>query len=145
MSKRILVPMDGSEQSTDALEYVLDEYPGASVTLLHVIDPIEAGYGGQASPVPGYSEEWYEESEAAAEDLFAEARETVEAVGFDGTVDDVVELGRPARVIVDYAEEEGFDHIVMGSHGRSGVTRVLLGSVAETVVRRSPVPVTVVR
>lgn len=145
MSKRILVPMDGSEQSTDALTYVLEEYPTASVTLLHVIDPIEAGYGGQASPVPGYSEEWYEESEEAAEELFAESREIVEEHGFDGEIDDVVELGRPARVIVEYADEEGYDHIVMGSHGRSGVTRVLLGSVAETVVRRSPIPVTVVR
>lgn len=145
MSKRILVPMDGSEQSTDALEYVIEEYPTPSITLIHVIDPIEAGYGGQASPVPGYSEEWYEESEDAAEALFAEARETAAAAGFDGDIEDVVELGRPSRVIVEYADEEGFDHIVMGSHGRSGVTRVLLGSVAETVVRRSPIPVTVVR
>ena len=52
---------------------------------------------------------------------------------------------RPARAIVDYADEEGVDHIVIGSHGRTGVTRVLLGSVAEKVVRRAHCPVTVVR
>jgi nucleotide-binding universal stress UspA family protein len=48
-------------------------------------------------------------------------------------------------VIVTYADENDVDHVVLGSHGRKGLTRVLLGSVAEAVVRRSPVPVTVVR
>jgi nucleotide-binding universal stress UspA family protein len=60
-------------------------------------------------------------------------------------VDTTAEVGGPANAIVECAEEESVDHIVTGSHGRSGVTRILLGSVAETVVRRSPVPVTVVR
>jgi len=54
-------------------------------------------------------------------------------------------VGDPAREIVDYAEDHEIDQIVMGSHGRTGATRLLLGSVAELVVRRSPVPVTVVR
>jgi nucleotide-binding universal stress UspA family protein len=52
---------------------------------------------------------------------------------------------RPARAIVDYAEEHDVAHTVVGSHGRTGVTRVLLGSVAENVMRRAPCPVTVVR
>jgi len=46
---------------------------------------------------------------------------------------------------VEYAEESDVDHIVIGSHGRSGVSRILLGSVAESVVRRADMPVTVVR
>jgi nucleotide-binding universal stress UspA family protein len=46
---------------------------------------------------------------------------------------------------VDYAAEHDIDHIVVGSHGRTGASRILLGSVAETVARRSPVPVTIVR
>jgi nucleotide-binding universal stress UspA family protein len=53
--------------------------------------------------------------------------------------------GDPANEIVAYAEETDVDHIVVGSHGRSGLSRVLLGSTAEKVVRRSPVPVTVVK
>ena len=53
--------------------------------------------------------------------------------------------GKPAREIVSYAEKGDVDHIVMGSRGRSGLSRLLLGSVAETVVRRAPTPVTVVR
>jgi len=54
-------------------------------------------------------------------------------------------VGRPTKVIVEYADDHDIDQIVMGSHGRSGMSRILLGSVAEIVVRRASVPVTVVR
>jgi nucleotide-binding universal stress UspA family protein len=145
MNKEILVAVDGSEQAEAAIDYVGGEYPQATLVFIHVIDPVEAGYTAGPSAVPGYSEEWYEESEAAAEDLFEAAIERAEAAGFAGDFETVTEVGRPARSIVEYADEADVDHIVLGSHGRSGVTRVLLGSVAETVVRRSPVPVTVVR
>ncbi|GAA0227109.1 universal stress protein [Haladaptatus pallidirubidus] len=142
MGKRILVPIDGSEQSTKALDYVLTEFPNAEPTVINVIDPIDVGYTSTVG-MPGYSEEWYEDSKARAEAMFTEAREIADEHG--RTLATATEVGRPAQVIVDYAEENDFDHIVMGSHGRSGVSRILLGSVAETVVRRSPVPVTVVR
>ncbi len=56
-----------------------------------------------------------------------------------------VETGKPARKIFEFVSENDVDQIVMGSHGRSGVSRLLLGSVAESVIRRSPVPVIVVR
>ncbi|GGL27222.1 universal stress protein [Halarchaeum sp. CBA1220] len=139
---RILVPIDSSQQSTDALEYALEEFTSDDITLIHIIDPIEAGYTAQAT-VPGYSEEWYEQAESEAETLFESAQETADEYGV--TLDTVTEVGRPSRTIVNYAEENDFEHIVMGSHGRSGVTRILLGSVAENVVRRSPIPVTIVR
>ncbi|MGB9987578.1 universal stress protein [Salarchaeum japonicum] len=141
MSK-ILVPIDSSEQSTEALEYALEEFQSDEITLIHVIDPIEAGYTAQAT-VPGYSEEWYEQAQEDADTLFEQAQETADEYGV--TLDTVTEVGRPSRTVVEYAEENGFDHIVMGSHGRSGVSRILLGSVAESIVRRSPVPVTIVR
>lgn len=136
----ILVPVDGSPQSRTALEYAAGEFEPGSITLLHVIDPIEAGYSATAS-VPGYSEEWYQHQKEEAESLFEEAREMIN--GTDVATE--TEVGRPSRTIVEFAEEHDIDHIVMGSHGRSGVTRILLGSVAEAVVRRSPVPVTIVR
>lgn len=142
MAKRVLVPLDGSPQSWAAFEFAVEEFPRAEVTMLHVIDPVEGGYSVR-SGFPRSSEEWYEEKKADADDLFEEARERVE--GIDVTVTSTVEVGRPSRVIVDTADEGGFDHVVLGSHGRSGVGRILLGSVAETVVRRSTVPVTVVR
>ncbi|GGL49806.1 universal stress protein [Halocalculus aciditolerans] len=138
----VLVPIDSSEQSTDALEYALEELQSDDITLIHIIDPIEAGYTAQAT-VPGYSEEWYEQAQAEAETLFDSAQELAD--DYDVDLKTATEVGRPSRTIVDYAEENDFDHIVMGSHGRSGVSRILLGSVAEAVVRRSPVPVTIVR
>lgn len=139
---RILVPVDGSEQSDDALEYALEEFQSDDITVINVIDPIEAGYTAQAT-VPSYSEEWYEQAEEEAKTLFEEAQDTADEYGV--TLDTVTEVGRPSRTIVSYAEENDYDHIIMGSHGREGITRVLLGSVAESVVRRSSVPVTIVR
>lgn len=139
---KVLVPIDGSEQSRQALDYALEQFKEADITAINVIDPIEAGYTTQAT-VPGYSEEWFEQARTAADELFEEAQETADE--YDHSLDTVTEVGRPSRAIVDYAEEHDVDHIVIGSHGRSGVTRILLGSVAESVVRRSPVPVTIVR
>ncbi|MFW5938220.1 MAG: universal stress protein [Halanaeroarchaeum sp.] len=138
--KKILVPLDGSEQSWTAFEYALEEFPSATVVLLHVIDPVEAGYSTTAT-VPGYTEQWYEQSQDRADQLFEEAAERAD----DTDLERETEVGRPSRIIVEYTAENDVDQIVMGSHGRSGVTRILLGSVAETVVRRSPVPVTIVR
>ncbi|MFB6096429.1 MAG: universal stress protein [Haloferacaceae archaeon] len=138
MSKRILVPVDGSPQSEDALEFAAREWPDATLELLHVIDPVEAGYN--AGRVPSTGEEWYENAVERAEDYFDEAREQV-----DNAVTTRTEVGRPAATIVDVAEEDEVDLVVIGSHGRKGISRILLGSVAESVVRESPVPVTIVR
>ncbi len=140
---RVLVAIDGSEQGEEALNYAREEFAGDVLVLLHVINPARAGYGAQAG-IPTASEEWLEDREAEAETLFEDARDRV---GDAATVETAVEVGQPARTIVEYADDEdnGIDHIVMGSHGREGITRILLGSVAETVVRRAPCPVTVVR
>jgi len=143
MSKRILVPVDGSEQAADALAYVLAEFPESTVVLLHVINPAEAGYSAQAS-VPSFSEEWYEDQKESAEALFDEFEEDAYEAGVTD-VERVLEVGRPTQTIVDYAADHDVDQIVMGSHGRAGVSRILLGSVAELVVRRATVPVTVIR
>ncbi|MFP4530970.1 MAG: universal stress protein [Halodesulfurarchaeum sp.] len=136
----VLVPIDGSAQSKRAVEYAAETLEPDTVTLLHVIDPVEAGYSAAAT-MPGYSEEWYENRKDEAHSLFEDAEAQLE--GFD--VETVIEVGRPSRTIVSHVEENDVDHVVMGSHGRSGMTRILLGSVAESVVRRSPIPVTIVR
>lgn len=134
--------MDGSPQSADALKYALREFADDDITVLHVINPIEAGYGGTVT-TPGSSEEWYEAESEAAEGLFESAQELADEYGV--TLTTAVETGPPARTVVEYAEENDVDQVVVGSHGRTGVSRLLLGSVAETIVRRSPVPVTIVR
>mgnify|MGYP000241764857 CR=1 FL=1 len=142
MAKRILVPVDSSEQAHEACEFVVREFPDATMVLLHVINPSEAGYSAQAS-IPSFSEEWFEREKATAEELFDDLVTATEA--YDIEVERVVEVGRPTKAIVDYAADHDIDQIVMGSHGRSGVSRILLGSVAETVVRQASVPVTVTR
>ena len=142
MADHVLVPLDGSPQSWSALEHALEEHPDARISLLSVINPMEAGYSAETA-LPSAAEEWYESAKAAAQQRFDEAAEMAAEAGV--SVDTVVEVGRPSRMIVEYAEEHDVDGIVMGSHGRKGVPRILLGSVAEAVVRSSPVPVTVVR
>ena len=142
MADRVLVPVDGSEPASRACDLVFTEFPEATMVLLHVINPAEAGYTAGAT-FPSYSEEWYEQETDRAEDLLDDLEAEAEAHGVP--VERAIEVGKPTRVIVDYAREADVDHVVMGSHGREGVSRILLGSVAETVVRRSPVPVTVTR
>ncbi|MWG35041.1 universal stress protein [Halomarina oriensis] len=136
----VLVPLDGSEGAEAALSYALDLFPDARFTLLAAIDP-SAGFADVGAP--GTSEVWYRNAREEAAEHLGQGRTNAEARGVD--VSTVVEAGRPARVIVDYAEDYGVDHVVLGSHSREGVSRLILGSVAEAVVRRSSVPITVVR
>jgi nucleotide-binding universal stress UspA family protein len=79
----------------------------------------------------------------AADDICAEASEL--AAHRDCEITTATEIGRPARAILDYADDHDIEHIVMGSHGRSGVSRLVLGSVAERVMRQAPIPVTIDR
>lgn len=138
---RVLIPYDGSDQSKAALEYAASNHDDDELVLLHVLDFVESGYS--AAPdmaLAGYWEEWYEQAEASGKKLLDNAAATLET---DPETEIIV--GQPARAIVEYIEEHDVDAVVIGSHGRDGLSRVLLGSVAEIVVRRSPVPVTVVR
>jgi len=145
MPRHILVPIDGSEPAWNALDHAAEQYAGERITVLHVVDPVEDVYLGLEGGY--YDAEVGDRAAEHGEELCEEARERFGESGDLDATDfrTAVEAGNPARTIVDYAEEHGVDHIVMGSHGRTGVARVLLGSVAETVVRRAPIPVTVVR
>jgi nucleotide-binding universal stress UspA family protein len=146
MTEHVLVPVDGSPLSFDALRYALREFPDASVTVLHVVDLFDPGYGDASDttyePLVG-SDEWYARVERHAEDLLDEASRL--AADHDREVETVSEIGEPARIVVDYADEESVDHVVLGTHGRPDAERPLFGSVADAVVRRAPVTVTVVR
>ncbi|GAB7013987.1 universal stress protein [Halolamina salina] len=144
MSETVLVPVDGSPQSNSALDHALETFPEGEIVALTAVDPIAAGYSTTPGPdAGGYPGEWIKQANERADDILNDAVER--AAEHDREIDTVRVTDRPARAIVDYADEEGVDHIVIGSHGRTGVTRVLLGSVAEKVVRRAPCPVTVVR
>lgn len=145
MATHVLVPIDGSEQAWRALDHALEQFAGERVTALTVVDPMEGVYADMEG---GYfSHETYDEAIDAGEDRCAAARERAEQAGvLDGTTfETVVEVGRPTDEILAYIEDNDVDHVVMGSHGRSGVSRIIFGSVAETVTRRAPVPVTIIR
>jgi len=140
MTDRLLVPLDGSPQSQEALGYALETFPDATIVLAHVLTPVDGGVGPDGLLVDPSGV--VADQQERAEELFDEAEEIA---GDDRTIERELLAGRPATEIVSYAKEHDIDGIVMGSHGRDGAARLLLGSVSETVVRRSPVPVTVVR
>lgn len=142
MTERLLVPFDGSPLAERALAHVAQKHPDADVTLLYVVDPVGVVYEAEARGLPD-AETWHERATAEAEETLADAAATLADAGCE--VETVVETGRPSREILDSVADHDIDHVVMGSHGRSGVSRLLLGSTAERVLRRSPVPVTIVR
>ncbi|MFC3958041.1 universal stress protein [Halovivax cerinus] len=144
MTEHVLVPYDDSERSTDALAFALDEHPDAAITVVHVIDPSDfyAATGMEGGAMANYDAIMEHQNERA-ENLLAEAREAAAESGREIDTDHVV--GSVSRSILEYVEDNDIDHVVIGSHGRTGARRILLGSVAETITRRSPVPVTIVR
>lgn len=151
MGTHILVPVDGSPLSEQALETALAEHPDATITALHIIDPTDVGYNYfpydstlelEEEPLHG-SEEWYERAEELADELFADIKET--ASEYDRDLETAVVVGEPGRAIVDYATDHDVDHILIGSHGRDEESRVLLGSITEAVAFRAPMRVTLVR
>lgn len=148
MTRTVLVPVDGSPLSFDALRHALTEYPDATVTVLHVVDlyaPAESTPDDAAStyePVMG-SEAWYDWVDRLAERLFDRAEAL--AAEYDRDVDTAMDIGDPKRVIVDYADEEDVDHVVVGAHGQAGDRSDPLGPIATVVARRAPVSVTLVR
>ena len=136
----ILVPYDGSMPAQKAVEHAVSEADDEEIILLRVI---EVSDGMIDAGIDIIQEKLKEMQDRETGELSAEMRELLEA----GDVEFRMEtgVGKPAREIVEFAEENDVSQIVIGSHGRKGVSRVLLGNVAETVVRRAPVTVTVVR
>lgn len=140
MSKHIIVPVDSSEQAEKALAYAVEENPDADLTLVHAYGLQEhAGHGA----VVELTSEALNAAEEQAADILESAQDVAEEAGYDGDIETVAESGDPEEVITGQAEDA--DAVYIGSHGREGSARVLLGSVAEKVVRRAPVPVTVVK
>jgi nucleotide-binding universal stress UspA family protein len=141
MTRRVLVAIDGSPHADAALEYACTSLADPEITALFVLDPFgyyEAGFGGVEDV-----DEWFATLESHADALFAASERRARDLGVE--IDTAVVRGRPDRAIIEHAVEHGFDGIVLGAHGRNEHERVLLGTVAENVTRRAPVPVTVVR
>lgn len=136
----LLVALDDSEPGWAALEFACTEHPDDEVTVVHAVDPTNSGYGEVAHLGPDVL---LERQREAAEELLAAAEDRGAAYGCEFETETIV--GQPSDAIVDYAASNDVDRIVVGSHGRTGFSRVLLGSVAERIARHAPVPVTIVR
>lgn len=142
MPSRILVPMDDSELAVQALEYSLDNFPNADISVLHVVG-VPSSMMGEAMGL-ALADDIEEAAAERAEPVFERAHEIATERGRE--IDTLVGIGHPARNIVDRAEN--YDTIVVGAHGADrgrATRRFLVGNVAETVSKRAPIPVIIVR
>lgn len=139
MISRVLVPMDESEMAEKALTYALEAFPDAEVTVLHVVGE-PSGMWGEATSL-ALADDLDQAAEEYATGVFDRAREIADGYNREITTD--AQIGHPTRAILNRAEQ--FDTVVIGPHGGSIADRLFVGNVAETVFRRSPVPVTAVR
>jgi nucleotide-binding universal stress UspA family protein len=140
--KTILVPTDFSECSEAAVRYgrALADAFGASLHLLHVVqDPYKQAWAaeGFAAPVTDMVSQWETQARKRLE-------ETASACAPLRTIV-ATRIGTPFYDIAQYASEMNVDLIVIGTHGRGPLGHMLLGSVAERIVRRAPCPVLTVR
>lgn len=142
MYKHILVPIDGSDCSLYALETAarFAREQQAQLSICTVVDPAKAAAMafGEASMAAACLDALDDEGKGLVQD----AAGHVQAIWH---ADVAVLDGAPVDAIVDYAQQTGADLIIIGSHGRSGLPRLFLGSVAEGVIRNAAVPVLVVR
>lgn len=135
MHDRILVPTDGSPSMGEVIDYAreLAEVHDAEIHGLYVVDT-----GGYATlPVEST---WNNVTEILEEEGQL-ALEEIGKLADSIPVETTIEKGEPSSEIVEYARDHNCDTIVMGTHGRGGIDRLLLGSVAERVVRAAPIPV----
>jgi nucleotide-binding universal stress UspA family protein len=143
MIKRILVPLDGSATAEAVLPAVLGVAGplGAELTLLRVVEPVSAVEAIAAAGV--VAPDAFLLRELEAKEYLARAWDRVARSGVAARTE--LRTGQPATEILSAAAEGGADLIAMSSHGRTGVARAFLGSVAQQVLARSPVPVLFVR
>jgi len=136
--QNILHPTDFSEHSENAFNVAcsLAQGYGARLILLHVLERPVLAYGGVMTPPPPGAEE-----RVSARKHLQQIKPSHPALA----VDRLLEEGDPAATIMQVARERNCDLIVIGSHGRTGLSRLLMGSVAETVLRKASCPVLTVK
>jgi nucleotide-binding universal stress UspA family protein len=144
MYKKILVPLDGSDLAEGSLEHVKAIATGChvpEVVLFAVVEPIPQP--GDMGLMGGY---WGIQAEQEALDWFKEylmkLSDKLSSAGIQ--VKTAIARGRAADEILDYVKKNGVDLIIMTTHGRSGVARWVMGSVADKVVRYAAVPVLII-
>ena len=148
MFRRILVPIDGSTTSNRGLEEAigLASDQKAKICLLHVVDELAVGADGMMYMPPSYIDEFIRALRAGGKKLLTRAEAKVRKHGIEVEAALLETVGRRvADLIIKQAKKWRADVIVLGTHGRRGLSRVVMGSDAELVLRETPVPVLLVR
>jgi nucleotide-binding universal stress UspA family protein len=149
MKKKILVPLDGSDLAACTLSHVKDLASAGvieDVTLLNVFGPLEVplGEGYNMSSLKNF-QMLRDESLANSKKYLDGLKTDLTAAGISVRTDSIEGKFNVAETIAEYAEKNRMDLIVIATHGRSGLKKLLLGSVATGVVRQSNVPVYLIR
>jgi len=136
--RRVLVPIDFSICSLDALEYAAHfaKQIGASVTLLHTLEPVAYNLDFTLDYASGRERAYWQGRLDVLQAILASNRIKVDCV---------LRAGRPAEAVASFLKEQPHDLVIMGTHGRRGISHLLMGSVAEATLRLAPCPVLTVR
>jgi nucleotide-binding universal stress UspA family protein len=153
MYKKILVPVDGSEPSNNALKHAMDiaEKFSSEVTLLAVVSrvmiPIFPDEGFGAAPMTAAKDmaQYQERMRVIYQNVLEEAQEKMKEKHSHLKVNTLLKEGRPSSTIVEIAENEDHDLIVMGSRGIGGITGWILGSTSRRVVDSCTKPILIVK
>ena len=129
---KILVGVDGSDHSYEALKYAIGEAQQKNAELTAVLSLVETKTREEAQQ---------------HQNTIKQTRDLMRSAGMEPDARFLVRAGTlsAAEHIIQFAEANGYDQIIVGSHGRTGISKILLGSVADEVVRRARCPVTVFR
>ncbi|MDH5526439.1 MAG: universal stress protein [Nitrospirota bacterium] len=143
MYQKILVPTDFSEPSEGVWQHAaeLAKLCGAKLVALYVVEPVLSHYG-MVGLIPSVTE-LEEQHDIASQVKLKELADKAKSEGLN--VETRVLKGKPWRAIVEAVADTGADLVVMGTHGRTGISHEALGSTAERVVQRAACPVLVVR
>ena len=139
--KKILIPTDNSQVSIEAARHGLEiaKLMNSKVYVIYVVDIMPF----VGLPTEGFWETMKEVLEEEGKEAFKKIEDMAKEIGIDITTE-ILE-GSPAKEIVEYAEKKGVDLIVMGTSGKSGIDKLLLGSVAEKVSKKAQCPVLLVK
>lgn len=140
--QKILIPVDGSQHAERAVSSVLKQFQSAGQLDLHLLNvqvPVESGHARMFVSKNDLDTYYRDEGRQA----LAGAAALLKQAGVPFT--EHLAIGHTAETIINFAQQHQFDQIVMGTHGRTGLTNLLMGSVASDVLRSSKVPVTLVK
>jgi nucleotide-binding universal stress UspA family protein len=147
MYKKIMVPLDGSELAESVLPHVealIEGFNIREVILARVVEPSRHPYGGEGDIIdPKDLAKWEASRKSSAKDYLEQIARRFKREGT--AVRSEVIVGRATESLADYAERSGIDLLIIATHGRSGVTRWVMGSVADKLLRSASVPVLMIR